>query len=84
MRAPILLMHARWMRSERYGLVGALDADDVHRVQALAPQTQVVRSRANHVVHRYVRRLFVHEIHEFAHLHDHRLRGVQPTRRRRT
>lgn len=65
-RAPILLMHARWLRLERHGLVGALDDDDVRRVQELAPQTRVVRSRANHVVHRYDRRLFDREIRRFA------------------
>lgn len=65
-RAPILLMHARWLRLERYGLVGALDDDDVRRVRELAPQTRVVRSRANHVVHRYDRRLFVRAIRGFA------------------
>ncbi len=64
-RAPILLIHARWMRLEPHGLVGALDDDDVRRVQELAPQTRVVRSRANHVVHRYDRRLFVRTLREF-------------------
>ncbi|MGC5170457.1 alpha/beta fold hydrolase [Microbacterium sp. DT81.1] len=64
--APILLMHARWMRLEPYGLVGALDDDDVRHVQELAPQTRVVRSRANHVVHRYDRALFVRELRRFS------------------
>ncbi|MGY1946833.1 hypothetical protein [Nocardia asiatica] len=66
-RVPILLLHARWLRLERYGLVGALDDDDVARVVELAPQTQVLSfPRVNHVVHRYERAGFVRAIHEFA------------------
>ncbi len=53
-RVPVLLLHARWVRLEPYGLVGALDDDDVARVVRLAPQTRVLRfPRVNHVVHRY-------------------------------
>jgi len=63
--APILLIHARWLRLVNYGLVGALDDDDVQRVRELAPQTRVVRSTANHVVHRYDRKLFVRELRAF-------------------
>ncbi|MDL5351694.1 hypothetical protein [Microbacterium sp. zg-YB36] len=50
---PILLMHARWMRLDAYGLVGAMDDDDVRRATELAPQTQVWHSDANHVILRY-------------------------------
>lgn len=64
--APILLMHARWMRLERYGLVGAMDDDDARRVLALAPQTRLWRSRANHVIHRYDRAGYVRELRAFA------------------
>ena len=63
---PILLMHARWMRTDQHGLVGALDDDDVRRVVHLAPQTTVVHSGANHVIHRYKRRMFVRSIQDFA------------------
>ncbi|MFI9531609.1 alpha/beta fold hydrolase [Nocardia fusca] len=66
-RVPILLMHARWMRLDRYGLVGALDDDDVARVVELAPQTRLLRfPRVNHVVHRYDHTGFVRGIREFA------------------
>ncbi|KAA9148172.1 alpha/beta fold hydrolase [Microbacterium lushaniae] len=64
--APILLMHARWMRLECYGLVGAMDDDDARRVVALAPQTRLWRSRANHVIHRYDRAGYVRELRAFA------------------
>lgn len=52
-RLPILVMHGNWMRLEPYGLVGALDDDDVNRITELAPQAQVQRFKANHVIHRY-------------------------------
>ncbi|TXK20658.1 alpha/beta fold hydrolase [Microbacterium wangchenii] len=64
--APILLMHARWLRLERYGLVGAMDDGDARRVVALAPQTRLWRSRANHVIHRYDRSGYIREIRAFA------------------
>jgi len=63
---PILLMHGRWMRLEPYGLVGALDDDDVERIRRLAPQTSVERFDANHVIHRYDRQGFVRAIRQFA------------------
>lgn len=65
-RVPILVMHARWMRVEPYGLVGALDDDDVKRIRVLAPQTRVERFDVNHVVHRYDRAGFVRAIRQFA------------------
>ncbi|GAB7037754.1 MULTISPECIES: alpha/beta hydrolase [Catenuloplanes] len=65
-RAPILLMHARWMRLDRYGLVGALDDDDARRVTELAPRTTLVRSDANHVIHRYDRSGFVRALRAWA------------------
>jgi pimeloyl-ACP methyl ester carboxylesterase len=63
---PILLTHGRWLRLERYGLVGALDDDDVRRVVELAPQTVVRRFDANHVIHRYDRAGFVRALRAFA------------------
>lgn len=59
---PILLMHARWMRLDRYGLVGALDDEDVRRVVELAPQTRVQRFDVNHVIHRYDHKGFVQAV----------------------
>ena len=64
-RAPILLMHANWMRIEPYGLVGALDDDDVAHVLELAPRTRVRRFKANHVIHRDDPRGYIRAIREF-------------------
>ena len=64
-RAPILLMHANWLRIEPYGLVGALDDDDVAHVLELAPRTRVRRFKANHVIHRDDPRGYIRAIREF-------------------
>ena len=63
---PVLLMHARWLRLEDRGLVGALDDDDVRRVRELAPQTLVRRFDANHVIHRFDPEGFSRAVREFA------------------
>ena len=65
-QVPILVMHARWMRLEPYGLVGALDDHDVERIRMLAPQTKVERFDANHVIHRYDPAGFTRAIRHFA------------------
>lgn len=50
---PILLLHANWHRFQKFGLVGAMDDNDVKRIIELAPQTQYVRIPANHVIHAF-------------------------------
>ena len=76
-RAPILLMHANWLRIEPYGLVGALDDDDVAHVLKLAPRTRVRRFKANHVIHRDDPRGYIRAIREFR---DPRSRARSPRR----
>ena len=76
-RAPILLMHANWLRIEPYGLVGALDDDDVAHVLELAPRTRVRRFKANHVIHRDDPRGYIRAIREFR---DSRSRARSPRR----
>ena len=75
--APILLMHANWLRIEPYGLVGALDDDDVAHVLKLAPRTRVRRFKANHVIHRDDPRGYIRAIREFR---DSRSRARSPRR----
>ena len=76
-RAPILLMHANWMRIEPYGLVCALDDDDVAHVLELAPRTRVRHFKANHVIHRDDPRGYIRAIREFR---DPRSRARSPRR----
>ncbi|MFC8192133.1 alpha/beta fold hydrolase [Cellulomonas sp. NPDC057328] len=63
---PLLLLHGRWHRSERFGLVGALDDDDARRIRELVPGTVYRRVDANHVLHRYRPREYVREVVELA------------------
>lgn len=66
-KVPILVMHGHWMRLDKYGLVGALDDQDVARIVELAPQTQVRDfPKANHVIHRYDRKGYTYALRVFA------------------
>ncbi len=68
-QCPVLVMHANWFRHPKYGLVGALDDQDVARIQRLVPQAQVVKIPANHVIHRYKPKEFHAAIEDFAAQH---------------
>ncbi|MCK5116628.1 MAG: alpha/beta hydrolase [Candidatus Aegiribacteria sp.] len=48
---PLLLMHAHWFRHDRFGLVGALDDDDVERVRSLVGNFRYRRIETGHVMH---------------------------------
>jgi pimeloyl-ACP methyl ester carboxylesterase len=63
---PVLVMHANWFRHPKHGLVGALDDQDVARIQELVPQAQVVNIPANHVIHRYKPQEFNQAVENFA------------------
>ena len=63
---PLLVLHADWHRSERYGLVGAMDDDDAARIRQLAPHVQYRRISANHVIHMFKPREFVAAVLDFA------------------
>ena len=66
---PILVLHANWFRHPKYGLVGALDDDDVKHIQTLAPQAEIRKIPANHVIHRYKAADFNQALFEFAARH---------------
>jgi pimeloyl-ACP methyl ester carboxylesterase len=65
-RCPVLVLHGDWHRYETYGLVGALDDDDVRRIVELVPRAEVRRIHANHVLHRYRPRQFIDAVLDFA------------------
>lgn len=65
-RCPILVLHADWFRHPDFGLVGALDADDVARIVSLHADTRVVRISANHVIHHFKPKAFVRALVDFA------------------
>jgi pimeloyl-ACP methyl ester carboxylesterase len=65
-RCPILVLHADWFRHPDFGLVGALDADDVAHIVALRPEARVERIHANHVIHFFKPQAFVDAIKNWA------------------
>lgn len=65
-RCPVLVLHGDWHRYEKYGLVGALDDDDVHRIVDLVADAEVRRIHANHVLHRYKPKEFIDAVLDFA------------------
>jgi len=65
-RCPILVLHADWFRHPDFGLVGALDADDVARIVSLHADTRVERISANHVIHHFKPKAFVRALVDFA------------------
>ena len=64
-RCPLLVLHADWFRHPEYGLVGALDADDAARIQALVPWAEYQRIPANHVIHYFKPKPFIAALERF-------------------
>jgi pimeloyl-ACP methyl ester carboxylesterase len=63
---PLLILHASWFRDPEWGLVGAMDDQDVARAKAIQPGLRYVKVEANHVVHFFRPDLFVAALTEFA------------------
>ena len=69
-KCPVLILHANWFRHPKYGLVGALDADDAKHIQQIVPQAQYMSIPANHVIHRYKPTEFNTALVDFAAQHN--------------
>lgn len=63
---PMLLLHANWFRDEDYGLVGAMDDDDVAKVRSLVRDFRYLRVNCGHIIHMEKPEMFVHELIDFA------------------
>jgi pimeloyl-ACP methyl ester carboxylesterase len=48
---PMLLMQANWSRDENWGLLGAMDADDVDHIRALVPEARYAKADSGHAIH---------------------------------
>jgi hypothetical protein len=64
-QCPMLLLHANWVRHPEFGLVGAMDDDDVAYARELAPKMQIKRIDSEHVIHSHSPEQFVSEIEDF-------------------
>ncbi len=65
-RCPMLLLHADWFRTEKHGLVGAMDEDDIERIRSLVEDFRYKRIDAGHVIHAEKPEAFIREIVAFA------------------
>ncbi len=48
---PMLLMQANWSRDETWGLLGAMDGEDVERIRALVPGLRYAKVDSGHAIH---------------------------------
>ncbi len=64
-KCPALLLHASWFRHEKFGLVGAMDDDDVKKALSLMPQCIYKKIDSPHVIHTANPQIFVQEIEQF-------------------
>lgn len=50
-KCPLLVLHANGFRHPEFGLVGAMDGQDLDRLKALAPHAQYQRIVSGHMIH---------------------------------
>jgi pimeloyl-ACP methyl ester carboxylesterase len=64
-KCPVLLIQARWSRHKTWGLLGALDDDDVKKISSIVKNIKVVKVNAIHDVHLSSPKLFIKEVNEY-------------------
>lgn len=68
-RCPMLIMHANWFRHPEYGLIGALDADDVAHAKQVLPTLTYKKINATHVIHFFDPAAYLQALEEFLAAH---------------
>ena len=64
-QCPLLLIHAYWSRHETWGLLGALDNNDVDRICSIVKDIKVVQVNAMHDVHLAKPKIFIKVVNEY-------------------
>jgi pimeloyl-ACP methyl ester carboxylesterase len=64
-KCPMLLIHAHWFRHEKYGLVGAMDDNDVEKIRSIVPELYYVKINTGHTTHIEKPRIFIKELLRF-------------------
>jgi pimeloyl-ACP methyl ester carboxylesterase len=64
-KCPVLLIHAYWSRHKTWGLLGALDDNDVEKIRSIVKDIKVVKVNAIHDVHLAKPKIFVKVVNEF-------------------
>lgn len=62
---PVLLIHAFWSRHYSWGLLGALDENDVNRIKSNLKNVQVIKVNAMHDVHLSKPKKFIEVVDDF-------------------
>ena len=62
---PVLLIHAYWSRHETWGLLGALDDNDVEKISSILKDVRVIKVNSMHDVHLAKPKLFIRAVDDF-------------------
>jgi pimeloyl-ACP methyl ester carboxylesterase len=62
---PVLLIQARWSRHKTWGLLGALDDNDVEKIRSIAKTVTCVKANAIHDVHLAKPKIFIKAVDEY-------------------
>ena len=64
-KCPVLLIHAYWSRHETWGLLGAMDDEDVEKIRSIVKGVRVEKVDAMHDVHLSKPKLFIKVVYDF-------------------
>jgi len=64
-QCPVLLIHAYWSRHKTWGLLGALDDNDVEKIRLNVKNIQVVKVNAMHDVHLAKPKIFINTVDNY-------------------
>ena len=64
-KCPVLLIHAYWSRHKTWGLLGALDENDVEKIRSMVKDIKVVKVNAIHDVHLAKPKIFIKAVNDF-------------------
>ena len=64
-KCPVLLIQARWSRHETWGLLGALDDEDVEKISSIVKGLKHVKVNSIHDVHLSKPKIFIKVVNEY-------------------
>ncbi len=64
-KCPVLLIHAYWSRHKTWGLLGALDDNDIEKIRSIVKDIKVIKVNAIHDVHLVKPKIFIKVVSEY-------------------
>jgi pimeloyl-ACP methyl ester carboxylesterase len=64
-KCPVLLIQARWSRHKTWGLLGALDDNDIEKIRSIAKIIKVAKVNAIHDVHLAKPEIFIKTVNDY-------------------